>query len=725
MTRSPPPERPDEALIRLSGGAVIHVPLSPTGTPSCPAWAVVLDTLPRSLQEEQTWTGRATRRPVWLARTGTTVEATLREDGSSLTLEATDRPAPLVPPRQEDLAGLATQLCALLAHHHGIACRIAASHPRGAGLLGEWCTPSLPPLGNGPESLDRFRNTRPRLVSKADGTRWLHWPWSGFESGCQGVIEVPLPPPGLPSPSVAEALRAAAESLAAQADRDLARARGARDQRLLEAVLQTSHDGLIAASANGDVVFFNDRLTELSSWSRPEVEASGWAPLVYPDPAYRARMLEWIRKHFLGQQFEAQQVKLTRRDGTEATCLLRTRVTRDEHGVPVAMGAFRDVSALGATTREGSQKKSLDGLGRLAGTVAHEFRNLLTEVMGHASILEHAGGSAAERARRITAAAERGDALTRHLLSFAHARPARPEAVELGLILDAEVERRQAASPGGALWTLELDTDVPPAEADPALFRDALQNVLANAEQTPGATRVTIRLDLAEVPPHPSSTAPTLRGECVRVRVSDDGPGFQPAARSHLFEPFWTDRPGRHGIGLAAVATLMSRMDGGVDVPEGVTGGVVDLLLPVSTGTPRHMASAVERSLPTGRETIWVVDDEPELVDLLTASLELLGYTVQGFDDGPAVISALALGHRPDLLTLDVRMPGMDGPAIHAAVRERGVLAPVLFCSALADVPLPDDERVGLMEKPFKLVELAVEVRRLIDRWVLVRQPGG
>jgi two-component system OmpR family response regulator len=166
-------------------------------------------------------------------------------------------------------------------------------------------------------------------------------------------------------------------------------------------------------------------------------------------------------------------------------------------------------------------------------------------------------------------------------------------------------------------------------------------------------------------------------------------------------------------------------MDGGVDVPEGVTGGVVDLLLPVSTGTPRHMASAVERSLPTGRETIWVVDDEPELVELLTASLELLGYTVQGFDDGPAVISALALGHRPDLLTLDVRMPGMDGPAIHAAVRERGVLAPVLFCSALADVPLPDDERVGLMEKPFKLVELAVEVRRLIDRWVLVRQPGG
>lgn len=483
-----------------------------------------------------------------------------------------------------------------------------------------------------------------------------------------------------------------------------------------------SHDGLIAATAEGDVVFFNDTLQRISSWTREEVEEEGWAPLVYPDPAYRARMLEWIRRHFVGEQFEAQSVALTRRDGTEASCLLRTRVTHDERGVVVAMGAFRDVTALQEAEALRARQQSLDGLERLASTVAHDFRNLLAGIMGNANLLELEGGATAERAARIALAAERGDAMTRRLLSFGARRAHRSGAVDTAALVDELVRTRRAAASRSIAYTVHAAPDLPPAQADPDLLAEALENLLLNAEQAPGVQQVRVEVGLAQVPDSPSSASPTLQGECVRLRVQDDGTGFSAEARAHLFEPFWSSRSGGHGIGLAAVRSLLANLSGGVDVPADMQGGVVDLLLPISTEAS-PTPSPARPTLPRGEELIWVVDDEPELVELLTAALEMLGYRTRGFSGGAAVVAAVDAGDRPDLVTLDVRMPDMDGPSVHKALRQRGVRSPVLFCSGMADVPLPQDDRIALLEKPFKLATLAGEVRRLIDRWVLIRQP--
>lgn len=108
--------------------------------------------------------------------------------------------------------------------------------------------------------------------------------------------------------------------------------------------------------------------------------------------------------------------------------------------------------------------------------------------------------------------------------------------------------------------------------------------------------------------------------------------------------------------------------------------------------------------------------------DTLQDISSMLGYQARGFLRGTDVVAALDAGGRPAMFTLDVRMPDMDGPTLPAELRQRGVRAPVLFCSGMVDVPLPKDDRVAMIEKPFKLYELASEVRRLIDRWVQLRQ---
>ena len=724
MTADPidPSAAVSAALLALQPGASLRIALAPTGEPKDAAWAAMLGSLPQALLDEHGWAGRAAARPAWLGRVGCTVEAALDDDACTLRIGHTGDQPPLVPPRLARLPALAVRLCALIDTRFGERSRVRAADPLTGGLSEAWTAQGDAGVDPSLTRPNGFREVRARIAEDAQGGRWLRWPWRGPETGLGGLVEVPLSHGDLPDPLLAEAVRSAAEALALQADADHTRRLSERDRRLLSAVLEMSHDGIIAATAEGDVVFYNDTLRDISSWTREEIVEQGWAPLVYPDPAYRARMLEWIRRHFVGEQFEAQSVSLARRDGSRRSCLLRTRVTHDERGVAVAMGAFRDVTALLEAEAQRARQHSLEGLERLAGTVAHDFRNLLAGIMGHANLIELDGGPPAERAARISAAAERGDAMTRRLLSFGGARPTAPSAVDARALVEDLVGAREAVGGGRIRFVVAAEPALPAAHADRGLLAEALENLLLNAEQASGGGEIRVELGLAVMPAQPSSGPPTLRGECVRIRVHDDGPGFTPEARAHLFEPFWTSRPDGHGIGLAAVRSLLSSLGGGVDVPGGLAGGVVDLLLPISTHAP-EAPSTGPTAMPQGHEQIWVVDDEAELVELLTASLDMLGYRTRGFTRGAAVVAALEAGDRPDLFTLDVRMPEMDGATLHAELRQRGVRAPVLFCSGMAGVELPNDDRVALLEKPFKLAQLAEQVRRLIDRWVLVPQP--
>lgn len=119
---------------------------------------------------------------------------------------------------------------------------------------------------------------------------------------------------------------------------------------------------------------------------------------------------------------------------------------------------------------------------------------------------------------------------------------------------------------------------------------------------------------------------------------------------------------------------------------------------------------------------VLYVDDEPDIREVVTLSLEVdPDISVTSFDNGPAALDALDHGMRPDVILLDVMMPGMDGPATLAKIRERPALAdaPVVFITARAQAH--EQERfkslgaVGVITKPFDPMKLADELRGLIE----------
>jgi signal transduction histidine kinase len=236
-------------------------------------------------------------------------------------------------------------------------------------------------------------------------------------------------------------------------------------------------------------------------------------------------------------------------------------------------------------------------LGVLAGGLAHDLNNRLTAVIGNADLAAAElppGGPAAARLAVVTAEAQRVADLVRDLLAYTGRSVfANPRPVDVAVaVCDAVAELSSSARP--------TVSTVPGLVAvlDPALFRLALRNLLANATEatagTGGGVAVAVAVELvtparaADAHPLPGRTGPHAR-----VCVSDGGCGMTPDVRHRMFDPFFSTKgPGR-GLGLAAVLGAVRAAGGFVHVESAPDGGTtVELYLPLAEpSAPRAPAA--------------------------------------------------------------------------------------------------------------------------------------
>jgi two-component system, OmpR family, response regulator len=120
---------------------------------------------------------------------------------------------------------------------------------------------------------------------------------------------------------------------------------------------------------------------------------------------------------------------------------------------------------------------------------------------------------------------------------------------------------------------------------------------------------------------------------------------------------------------------------------------------------------------------VLYVDDEPDIREVASFSLEVdPDIRVTSYESGAGALAALDAGLRPDAILLDVMMPGMDGPATLASIRERPQFAatPVVFITARAQTQEQERFRalgaVGVITKPFDPMSLAGELRKLLAK---------
>jgi two-component system NtrC family sensor kinase len=149
--------------------------------------------------------------------------------------------------------------------------------------------------------------------------------------------------------------------------------------------------------------------------------------------------------------------------------------------------------------------------------------------------------------------------------------------------------------------------------------------------------------------------------------VADTGPGFPPSIRSRIFEPFFTTKPVGQGTGLGlSICHRIAESHGGtirLAERQGF-GAVIRIELPAGAPPPTTRESPrAEPGTPLPGMKILIVDDEPEVAELLSDLLSRDGHQVDTADNGEVALRKLE-GRVYDLILSDVRMPQLDGPSL-------------------------------------------------------------
>ncbi len=490
----------------------------------------------------------------------------------------------------------------------------------------------------------------------------------------------------------------------------------------LDAIIPLLTDGLIVAGPDGELHAYSPSMRKMVGWTEADVRKHGWMSLVYPDPKEREAVSRALAALFLGEPSRGTVRPMATSFGTQAQVEVYSAIVpHPSGGSPAVLGLMRDVTQARAEARQRARDDALTRLGRMTGGVAHEFNNLLGAIMGHAELIATANAAdeaTQRRARMVVAAAQRGGVLSRQLLAFSGATVSRIVPVPTPTLMAELTELYRPSLPRGLALDIDTSGCRCAIEADPAHIQQALMNLLVNAGEA-ARERVGVHVSEAGLPAEvrfASPEAPDPGTTMCRITVWDDGPGFATDALANLFEPFWTGKPQGHGLGLAAVRGIVGTHGGAIDVRSDSDGARVDVYLPISA-RPELALPELAATRHTGREKVWLVDDEEALLEFARIALQASGYHVRTFSRGAsAVDAARTLPHdeRPDVLVIDVVMPEMDGPSTVTALRELGIDAQLLWTSGYS----PERARVPptghFLQKPFAGSELGQAIARLV-----------
>jgi PAS domain S-box-containing protein len=375
------------------------------------------------------------------------------------------------------------------------------------------------------------------------------------------------------------------------------------------------------------------------------------------------------------------------------------------------------------------QAQKMESIGRLAGGVAHDFNNMLGIIIGHTELAlggVKPGDPLAANLREIRKAADRSADLTRQLLAFARKQIVAPRVLDLNETLEGMLKMLRtligeqidlAWLPGKEVWPVRID----PSQVDQILAnlcvnaRDAIADVGRIAIETKNAT-----FDEAYCSLHPDSRP----GDFVMLAVSDNGAGMDRETLDRIFEPFFTTKGvGKGtGLGLATVYGIVKQNDGFVNVySEPGTGTTFRIYLPrQSSGEGRSPEDGTAAPVAGGRETVLLVEDQPEILAIARMMLEKFGYRVIAAST-PEEALRIAGEHRGgiDLLISDVIMPGMNGRQLAENISSLHPKVRRLFMSGYTDDVIAHhgvlDEGVHFIQKPFTVQSFAAKVREALD----------
>ena len=508
-------------------------------------------------------------------------------------------------------------------------------------------------------------------------------------------------------------------------------------QKRYRSIFENAPIAIFQSTLEGKLIDVNPEAARSLGYASPRemiaaANRTSISETLYVDPQFRPAFMRRVSEGH-GQWLEAE-ARLRRKDGEEIVTRMLTRQLHGDSGQ--VEGFVEDITERLRAEEEKRQLESqlfqsqkMEAVGTLAGGIAHDFNNILASMLGYAELaLDDTPEGTDLRANlvQVLRGCQRAKDLIKQILTFSRHDQQERQPVQVSLILKEVLKFLRASLPA----TIDIRRNIAASSgkilADSTQIHQVLLNLCTNAAQAMEERGGVIDIALAEVDLPAGNQelgADLAPGPYLTLTVSDTGKGMTPEVMNRIFEPFFTTKaPGQGtGLGLAVVHGIVKSHGGAIQVgSEPGKGSAFKVFFP-KIEDQKIVEPATLTKIPRGQETILLVDDEKDLVELWEETLQRLGYQVVGTTSSIEALETFqAKPDRFDLVITDQTMPQMTGIALAKELLRLRPELPIILCTGFTDPARVENiKALGIREmvnKPLSKAEIAIIIRKVLDK---------
>jgi two-component system, cell cycle sensor histidine kinase and response regulator CckA len=513
--------------------------------------------------------------------------------------------------------------------------------------------------------------------------------------------------------------------------------------------------GIIITDTLGTIHEANDAFLDIVGFSRTDMTSGkvNWADMTPPE-------LRDLDNAAIGQLEQTGVAKpwekeYIRKDGSRARVLVGAAMLEPPRCIAFVLdlselksaqeaGAYavrvaeqesahreRAEEALRQTEEQLRQSQKMEAVGTLAGSIAHDFNNILSVILSYADLLIR-GLQAADPMRadleQIDRAGKRAADLTRQLLAFSRQQVLQPKLISINDAIATMTQMLQRLIGEDIELAVRFAPNIGAVFVDPSQLEQVLLNLVVNARDAmPRGGKLTIETAELEFDGgYASRHLDVAPGQYVMLSVTDTGTGMDSATQARIFDPFFTTKEkGRGtGLGLSTVFGIVKQSGGSIWVySEPGCGSTLKIYLPRAKTDASARLSECAPTAPInmrGTETVLLVEDNAEVRTLVCSILRRSGYHVlEAATAGDALLICERCKEVIHLLLTDVVMPHMSGRELWERLAPLRPNTKVLFMSGYTDDAIVRhgvlSSSVAFIQKPLTPGPLVSKLREVLD----------
>ncbi|MCH7573816.1 MAG: response regulator [Candidatus Marinimicrobia bacterium] len=490
-----------------------------------------------------------------------------------------------------------------------------------------------------------------------------------------------------------------------------------------KSLFEDSRDVIYITQFDGTTLDMNESGLALFGYSRDELAQLNDREL-YNDAGDRDNLFKNILKDGFLRDYE---VSMRKKDGTPITCLITATLRKDSDGEAIGVqGILRDITEKRNLENQLLQAQKMEAMGHLTAGIAHDFNNVLAVIHGAQQLLAMKinGSGDGSYLSLISKAVKRGQSITNRMLTFSRKKEPDYQIVSIMAALDDTRGIARHSLPKTVSIDIEEFTGEDLIKADKEQLNLVLLNLVINASDAlPDGGQVILGVHEAsdeEVKKHTQDAGTGY----LCVTVADNGEGMDQQTQENIFSPFFTTKEAGKGtgLGLSIVYTIVQNHQGWIEVDSRPGKGTTFTIgFPkIELNRPEIASSVDDLNLRSGQgQTILIVDDEPELVDMMTEILTKANYKTMSAANGKQALELYMKNmDRLDLIVADLDMPVMAGTEFIKKVGDVSPNIPIIVCSGYLEEnefeSLNDQQVLAILIKPVNYNDLLEAIRKAL-----------